>query len=147
MAKTSDSLYVDLTPEEAFAAASDLSRFDDWLVLHDGWRHDVPAPDDLAVGTKATSVVKVKGTRVRFDWKIDTYDPPKRVRFSGSGKGGVKAKIDLTVKPKDSGSEVTFLIDLGGLPLMGPVGKAAAKAVQGDVHRSLANFRRTFVAK
>ncbi|GAC57517.1 hypothetical protein GOHSU_21_00090 [Gordonia hirsuta DSM 44140 = NBRC 16056] len=144
MAKTSDSVYVDLSPEDAFAAASDLSRFDDWLVLHDGWRAEVPEPADLAVGTKATSVVKVKGTRVRFDWKIDTYEPPRRVRFSGNGKGGVKAKIDLTVKPSGTGSEVTFQIDLGGLPLMGPVGKAAAKAVHGDVQKSLIRFRGLF---
>lgn len=143
MAKTSDSIHVELSPEDTFAAASDLARFDEWLVLHDGWRREVPT--ELAVGTEATSVVKAKGTRVRFDWKIDTYDPPRRVRFSGSGKGGVKAKIDLTVEPDGDGSEVTFLIDLGGLPLMGPVGKAAAKAVHGDVHKSLEKFRATFV--
>lgn len=144
MAKTSDSVSVALSPEEAFAAASDLSRFDDWLILHDGWRGDVPGPGDLAVGTKVTSVVKAKGTRVRFDWKIDAFDPPNRVRFSGNGKGGVKAKIDLTVKPSAEGSEVTFLIDLGGLPLMGPVGKAAAKAVHGDIQKSLVRFRAAF---
>lgn len=144
MAKTSDSITVDLSPEDTFAAASDLSRFDDWLILHDGWRGQVPTADDLAVGTAVTSVVKAKGTRVRFDWKIDTYDPPQRVRFSGNGKGGVKAKIDLTVKPSGDGSEVTFLIDLGGLPLMGPVGKAAAKAVHGDIHRSLERFKAIF---
>ncbi|GAA4738634.1 SRPBCC family protein [Gordonia alkaliphila] len=142
MAKTSDSISVDLTPDDTFAAASDLARFDDWLLLHDGWRREVPT--GLAVGTKATSVVKAKGTRVRFDWTIDTYDPPRRVRFSGNGKGGVKAKIDLTVEPDGTGSKVTFLIDLGGLPLMGPVGKAAAKAVHGDVHRSLERFREIF---
>lgn len=123
---------------------SDLSRFDDWLILHDGWRGEVPAPDELKVGTKATSVVKVKGTRVRFDWKIDTFDAPHRLRFSGSGKGGVKAKIDLTVKSSAEGSEVGFLIDLGGLPLMGPVGKAAAKAVHGDIQKSLIRFRAAF---
>lgn len=144
MAKTSDSISVDLRPEDTFAAASDLSRFDDWLVLHDGWRSRVPGSDELAVGTKVTSVVKVKGTRVRFDWKIDTFDPPHRVRFSGSGKGGVKAKIDLTVTPKGDGSEVTFLIDLGGLPLMGPVGKASAMAVHGDIEKSLVKFRALF---
>lgn len=144
MAKTSDSITVDLSPEDTFAAASDLSRFDEWLILHDGWRGRVPASEELVVDTAVTSVVKAKGTRVRFDWKIDTYEPPKRVRFSGNGKGGVKAKIDLTVKPDGDGSEVTFLIDLGGLPLMGPVGKAAAKAVHGDIHRSLERFKEIF---
>lgn len=144
MAKTSDSVSVALSPEDAFAGVSDLSRFEDWLTLHDGWRGEVPAPGELRVGTKATSVVKLKGTRVRFDWKIDTFDQPRRIRFSGSGKGGVKAKIDLAVEPDAGGSAVTFQIHLGGLPLMGPVGKAAAKAVHGDIQKSLIRFRAAF---
>lgn len=144
MAKTSDTIAIALSPEDTFAAVSDLARFDDWLELHDGWRGEVPT--ELAVGTTATSVVSVKGARVRFDWTIDKFDRPTRVLFSGHGKGGVKAKIDLTVKPSGDGSEVTFLIDLGGLPLIGPAGKAAAKAVHGDIHRSLIRFTKAFGA-
>ena len=144
MAKTSDSITIDLSPEDTYAAAADLSRFDDWLVLHDGWRGEVPGPDQLSKGTKATSVVKTKGTRVRFDWVIEKFDKPNEIVFAGKGKGGVKAKIHLRVKPAGDGSEVTFEIELGGLPLMGPVGKAAAMAVHGDIHTSLENFKRVF---
>ena len=144
MAKTSDTISVALSPEETFAAIADLSRFDDWLELHDGWRGEVPA--ELAKGAKATSVVTAKGVRVRFDWKIEKFEAPHRILFSGNGKGGVKAKIDLTVEPEADGSAVTFAIDLGGLPLIGPAGKAAAKAVHGDVHRSLVRFKQVFAS-
>ncbi|MFT4087894.1 MAG: SRPBCC family protein [Gordonia sp. (in: high G+C Gram-positive bacteria)] len=146
MAKTSDSIFVPLSPDDTFAAASDLSRFDDWLVLHDGWRCEIPSSDELGKGAKASSVVSVKGARVRFDWVIEKFSRPTEVVFSGKGKGGVKAKIDLSVKPKDDGSEVTFLIDLGGLPLIGPAGKAAAKAVHGDIAKSLEQFKATFAS-
>ncbi|MDL9938005.1 SRPBCC family protein [Gordonia sp. ABSL1-1] len=144
MAKTSDSIDVDLSPEDTWSAASDLSRFDDWLLLHDGWRSPVPSAAELAVGTKITSVVKVKGTRVRFDWVIENFEPQRRVRLKGSGKGGVKAKLDLGISPIATGSAVTFTVELGGLPLIGPAGKAAAMAVSGDLHKSLTRFREVF---
>ena len=144
MAKTSDSVHVDLSPEDTFAAAADLSRYDDWLVLHDGWRSPLPAAGDLGKGTQVSSVVKAKGTRVRFAWKIEKFDAPREVVLKGDGKGGVKAKLNLTIEPDGDGSRITFLIDLGGLPLMGPVGKAAALAVKGDVHTSLAKFAQIF---
>lgn len=135
---------MDLSVEDTWTAASDLSRYAEWLVLHDGWRSDLPAASDLAKGTALASVVKVKGTRIRFDWVIETYEPLQRVRLKGNGKGGVKAKLDLGIAPVGDGASVTFTVDLGGLPLIGPVGKAAAMAVSGDLHASLANFREVF---
>lgn len=144
MAKTSDSIEVDLSPEDTWAAASDLSRYPDWLLIHEAWRSPVPASDQLRKGTEVSSIVKVKGTRVRFDWVIEKFEPLSHVRLKGAGKGGVKAKLDLSITPTSSGSEVTFTVDLGGLPLMGPVGKTAAMAVSGDLRKSLLKFREVF---
>ncbi|GAA3723800.1 SRPBCC family protein [Gordonia hankookensis] len=144
MAKTSDSIDVDLSVEDTWAAASDLTRYPEWLVLHDGWRSAVPAADELGEGVSLASVVKVKGTRIRFDWTIEKYRPLEQVRLKGNGKGGVKAKLDLGIAPTDSGSTVTFTVDLGGLPLIGPAGKAAAMAVSGDLRKSLTTFREVF---
>lgn len=135
---------MNLSPEDTWRFASDLSRFDDWLVLHDGWRSPIPAPDELAAGVKVSSIIKLKGARVRFDWVIDELDVPHRVKFKGNGKGGVKAKIDLSVAGDDESSTVTFAVDLGGLPLIGPAGKAAAMAAKGDLQESLRRFRETF---
>lgn len=144
MAKTSDSIDVDLSVEDTWSAASDLSRYDEWLVLHDGWRSPVPTSDELREGTTVSSVVITKGTRVRFDWVVDKYNPTSEVRLSGTGKGGVKAKLDLSITPSATGSTVTFTVDLGGRPLFGPIGKAAAMAVSGDLKKSLAQFREVF---
>ncbi|MDY6809555.1 toxin [Gordonia sp. HNM0687] len=144
MAKTSDSIELDLSVEDTWAAASDLSRFSEWMLLHDGWRSPLPSPGELGAGVNLASVVKVKGTRVRFDWLIETYQPFEQVRLKGNGKGGVKAKLDLGILPTDAGSAVTFTVDLGGLPLIGPAGKAAAMAVSGDLRKSLMTFRAVF---
>lgn len=134
-----------LSPDDTFERAADLSRFDEWLVLHDGWRSPLPAVNDLKKGTTISSVVKAKGTRVRFEWEIEKFNRPSEVVLKGNGKGGVKAKINLRVEPDGDGSKITFLIDLGGLPLMGPVGKAAALAVKGDIAKSLEKFNALFV--
>ncbi|GAB10392.1 hypothetical protein GOARA_056_01400 [Gordonia araii NBRC 100433] len=144
MAKTSDSVNVDMPVEEAWEHASDLSRYSEWLTLHDGWRSELPASDELAKGVKVASVIKLKGARVRFNWTVEKYDPPNEVRLKGDGKGGVKAKLDLSIKPNGDGSTVTFQVDLGGLPLIGPAGKAAALATKKDLHASLENFRNVF---
>lgn len=144
MAKTSDSIEVDLSVDDTWAAAIDLPRYDEWLVLHDGWRSQLPAVHELGRGTRISSVVKVKGTRIRFDWTIEKFDARKQVLLKGNGKGGIKAKLDLAMVPISAGSAVSFTVDLGGLPLIGPAGKAAAMAVSGDLRQSLANFREVF---
>lgn len=144
MASVKESVSVPLTPDVAWGHVQDLSRFDEWLTIHDGWRSDVPGPDELGKGTKIASVVVIKGTRVRFEWTVDTFDPPKKVGLKGNGKGGVKVKLALSVTADGDGSSVQIDLDLGGLPMMGPAGKAAAKLVQSDLRDSLEKFTATF---
>jgi hypothetical protein len=60
--------------------------------------------------------------------------------MSGSGKGGAKYAVTLTVRPTDEGSTLGVRLELGGRALFGPVGSAAARAVKGDVQKSLKNF-------
>lgn len=140
MAKVKDSIDVSLSPAQAWEHALDLSRFDEWLTIHDGWRSPLPAPDEIGEGTEVSSVVKVKGTRVRFKWVIDEYEPPHRASLKGDGKGGVKVRLTLQVDPAGDGAKVTFELDLGGLPMVGLAGRAAAKVVKGDIGTSLGKF-------
>lgn len=144
MASVKETVTVPLSPDVAWGHVQDLSRFDEWLTIHDGWRSDLPSPDQMSKGTKVASVVAVKGTRVRFDWTVDSYDPPTKVGLKGSGKGGVKVKLALSVAPSGDGSTVAIDLDLGGLPMMGPAGKAAAKLVSSDLRESLEKFTATF---
>jgi hypothetical protein len=144
MASVKESVSVPLSPDVAWGHVQDLSRFDEWLTIHDGWRSDIPSPDELGKGTKIASVVVIKGTRVRFEWTVDTFDPPKKVGLKGNGKGGVKVKLALSVSADGDGSTVQIDLDLGGLPMMGPAGKAAAKLVQSDLRDSLEKFTATF---
>ena len=42
MAKLTVKIDVPLPPQEVWDKASDLSGYENWLVVHDGWRSDLP---------------------------------------------------------------------------------------------------------
>ncbi|MGH3638454.1 MAG: type II toxin-antitoxin system Rv0910 family toxin, partial [Mycobacterium sp.] len=88
MAKLSVSVDVPLSPDNAWDAASDLSRYKDWLSIHRVWRSTLP--DTLEKGTKLASVVEVKGMLNLVRWTIVSYKPPQSLTLDGDGKGGVK---------------------------------------------------------
>ena len=101
MAKLSVSVDVPLSPEQAWEAASDLSRYKEWLSIHRVWRTTLP--ETLEKGTKLASVVEVKGMMNLVRWTIVSYKPPQSLTLDGDGKGGVKVKLMGKVKPADDG--------------------------------------------
>ena len=129
---------VPMSPQEMWDQVSDLSNLSDWLVLHEGWRSELP--DELSEGTQVVGVARAKGLRNRVTWTVTTWQPPRQVALSGSGKGGAKYAVTLTVKPTKQGSALGLRLELGGRTLFGPVGSAAARAVKGDVEKSLKQF-------
>src|SRR5215212_11016631 len=49
MAKLELSRSLSMTPDDAWAHASNFSTLGEWLAMHEGWRSDLP--DELEVGT------------------------------------------------------------------------------------------------
>ena len=131
-------LDVPMSPHDTWDQVSDLSTLGDWLVMHEGWRSELP--DEIIEGTQIIGVARSKGLRNRVTWTVTTWDPPHEVAMSGSGKGGAKYGVRLTVQPADDGSTLGLRLELGGRALFGPVGAAAARAVRGDVEKSLEQF-------
>jgi hypothetical protein len=129
---------VPISPQQMWDHVSDLSNLGDWLVLHEGWRSEVP--DELSEGTQVVGVARAKGLRNRVTWTVTSWEPPHQVALSGSGKGGAKYAVTLTVQPTQQGSALGLRLELGGRALFGPVGSAAARAVKGDVEKSLKQF-------
>ena len=142
MAKVELSRKLSISPEEAWSHVSDLSSLGDWLTMHQGWRCDLP--DELAVGTTLVGVAGAKGMRNRVTWTIEEYQPPQLMNISGEGLGGTKDALRMTVKPMSKGSEFKLKIDLGGAPLFGPIGMAAARAVKGDIEKSIKKFEELY---
>lgn len=129
---------VPISPDRAWSHASNLSELDQWLIMHEAWRGRVP--DELTPGTELVGIASVKGLRNRVRWTVRTAEPPRRLVLTGAGKGGTKLGLELLVAPNASGSEVTVDIDLGGRPLFGPIGATVARALRGDIERSLDRF-------
>jgi carbon monoxide dehydrogenase subunit G len=142
MAKLSVSVDVPLPPEAAWACASDLSRYKEWLTIHRVWR--IKPPEKLEKGTVVESIVEVKGIANRIKWTIVNFKPPEAITLDGDGKGGVKVKLIGKVKPSGDGSTVTFDVHLGGPALFGPIGMVVAGALKGDIRESLNKFKSVF---
>jgi hypothetical protein len=142
MAKLSVSVDVPLSPEKARLAASDLSRYKEWLSIHRVWRSKLP--DTLEKGAKLVSIVEVKGMPNLISWTIVNWKPPESMTLNGDGKGGVKVKLIGKIKPADTGSTVTFDVHLGGPALFGPIGMVVAGALKGDLRQSLDKFKSVF---
>jgi uncharacterized protein YndB with AHSA1/START domain len=131
-----------ISPEQAWDHASNLSELGDWLTMHQGWRGEVPA--ELSEGTTLVGVAGAKGMRNRVTWTIRTFDPPQLLKVTGDGVGGTKYALTMSVKSAPDGCTFTVLIDLGGRPLFGPIGAAAARAVKGDIERSIERFEELY---
>lgn len=135
MAKVSVSTSMPVNPAKAWATASDLSRFGEWLALHEGWRGDVPS--EIKTGTVLTSVVSVKGLRNRITWSVTSYDPPNGITLAGEGKAGVKALLELKLRPEGEGATGELDVEFSGPGMFGPISAAVGKTLRGDLRRSL----------
>jgi hypothetical protein len=133
------SVSVPASPDRTWATAADLSRFGEWLTLHEGWRGEVPAT--LAEGTDVTSVVTVRGLRNRVRWHIERYAPPRRLTISGRGVGGVKIALELRVAADGDGrSTITIDAEVTGRAVIGPIATVIGRAVRADLRTSVAKL-------
>ncbi len=138
MAEVEVGIRSDLSPEKAWALASDLDRFSEWMTIFGGWRGPVPAT--ITVGTEVSSLIKVKGFRNVIHWKVTEYDEPSRISLAGHGRGGVRLALAMSVHPDADGSRFDLAATLSGGLLSGPIGRMVAKVIESDVRRSIENL-------
>ncbi|MDT5065096.1 MAG: hypothetical protein QOK02_1251 [Mycobacterium sp.] len=125
----------DLGPEQAWALASDLRRFDDWLTIFGGWRSEVPS--HVEVGTCVSSLIKVKGFRNIIHWRVTRYDEPKTIELVGRGRPGICIALRLCVKDDKPGSTFQVIAELTGGLLNTRIGNLVAKVLESDVRKSV----------
>jgi hypothetical protein len=135
MATVDVSVSSDLSPEPAWALASDLRRFDEWLTIFGGWRSEVPAR--VEVGTCVSSQIKVKGFRNVIHWRVTRYDEPKEIELVGRGRPAICIALRLCVKDNQPGSTFQVVADLTGGLLNTRVGNLVAKVLESDVRKSV----------
>ena len=128
----------ELSPERAWALASDLRRFEQWLTIFAGWRSEVPS--QIEVGTCVSSCIRVKGFRNIVHWRVTRYDEPKLIELVGRARPGIRIALTLCVSPDHPGSTFHVIADLSGGVLSTPVGRLVAKVLESDVRRSVSNL-------
>jgi Polyketide cyclase / dehydrase and lipid transport len=146
MATVDVSVSSDLSPDRAWALASDLGRFDEWLTIFGGWRSEVPA--QVEVGACVSSLIKVKGFRNVIGWRVTRYDEPKTIELVGRGRPAICISLRLCVKeirpgPSSNvaaGSVFQVLAELTGGLLNTRIGNLVAKVLESDVRKSVTNL-------
>src|SRR6201999_3315670 len=138
MAKVDVAVLSELSPERAWALASDLSRFGEWLTIFSGWRSEVPAQVD--VRTCVSSCINVKGFRNIVHWRVTRYDEPTLIELVGRGRPGIRIALTLCVRDDKPGSTFQVIADLSGGLLSTPVGRLVAKVLESDVRKSVQNL-------
>jgi carbon monoxide dehydrogenase subunit G len=128
------------SPENAWAILSDMSRFEDWMTIHDKWNTEVPA--QIAVGTKVTEQLTIMGMTNKIEWTVEEYNPPKSLKISGTGLAG--AQISFTLSVADgadaASSEVTIDAEFTGQMMVGAIGAAVEKNAAVELDKSLAKL-------
>ena len=63
-----------------------------------------------------------------------------RAEIVAAARAEEAQRVTLTVRPTKGGATLGLRLELGGRALFGPVSSAAARAVKGDVEKSLKQF-------
>lgn len=109
MASVELSADVPISPQDTWDHVSELSELGEWLVIHEGWRSELP--DQLGEGVQIVGVARAMGMRNRVTWRVTKWDPPHEVAMTGSGKGGTKYGVTLTVRPTKGGSALGLRLE------------------------------------
>ncbi|MDT4960387.1 MAG: hypothetical protein QOF87_34 [Pseudonocardiales bacterium] len=138
MAEAHVSTELPLPADEAWQLLSDLSRFDQWLTIHDEWRSDIPA---LAVGAQVKEQIVVMGMKNVVAWTVDAYDPPTALTISGAGIAGAQISFTLSVAGTGDISTVTVAAEFTGAMIVGPISAAVEKNATAELETSLVKLR------
>ncbi|WP_182349348.1 SRPBCC family protein [Tomitella gaofuii] len=142
MASVSVSATLPTAPEKTWDALSDLSRWEEWLTIHQSWKSELPT--EVAVGAQFTEVVSVMGMANKIEWTVTEVTVPQSVTIEGTGMAGVKVQFTLQVQPDGDGSRAVIDASFTGTMIVGPIGKSVAKNAKGDLEASLARFAEIF---
>ncbi|MGC0366850.1 hypothetical protein ABH922_004834 [Rhodococcus sp. 27YEA15] len=138
MASVSVSAGLPASPEKTWNTLSDLSRWGEWLTIHQSWKSDLPS--EVELGAQFTEVVSVMGMANKIEWTVEEVEIPKMVKIAGTGMAGVTVEFVLSVEPDGTGSKATVDASFKGTMIVGPIGKAVAKNAKADLEVSLAKF-------
>jgi uncharacterized protein YndB with AHSA1/START domain len=138
MASVNASVELPAGPEKVWSLMADLSRFEEWLTIHQGWRGSLP--DTVEVGSRMTEIVSVMGMANKIEWTVEGYDPPQSLKISGTGMAAVKVSFTLSVQPLGDNARATIDASFSGQMVVGPIGAAVENNSRAELEKSLAKL-------
>ena len=127
------------SPDEAWAILSNMSRFEEWMTIHDKWNTDVP--EQVSVGTKVTEQLTIMGMTNKIEWTVEEYNPPKSLKISGTGLAGAQISFTLSVGAgSGANAEVKIDAEFTGQMMVGAIGQAVEKNAAVELDKSLAQL-------
>lgn len=124
--------------DAVWSVVSDLTRFPDWFVMHEGFNSDPPKTE---VGTKFGQRTRLMGVPAQLSWTIESVEPGHSYTMVGSGTMGVQTKAVTSVTAADGGTTVTITLTIAGGIVTGPLSATVDKEVTGKLSDSLAKLR------
>jgi carbon monoxide dehydrogenase subunit G len=128
MAKLERTIEIEASPEDVYDKLADPSCLGEWVTIQDKL---LSAPDGLVEkGDCVVQQMKVAGKKFKVSWDVEVADRPSKVRWTGRGPMGTKARATYELSPNDNGGtrfHYTNEYDLPG----GPIGRMAGKAFTG----------------
>lgn len=137
MAKCLVTAELNTSTENAWKVLSDLSRFEEWLTIHDAWKSELP---ELAVGARVTEQLTVMGMTNKIDWTVEQYEPPRLLKISGTGMAGAKISFTLSVETAGHGAVASIDAEFTGQMVVGAIGTAIEKSTTAALEQSLATL-------
>jgi len=136
MAEVHVSQDIAASQEDTWAVFSDLSKFSEWLTIHDKF-YDTP-PSEIGVGTTFTEQATIMGMSNKIDWTVEAYDAPKSLTIGGKGLAGAQITFVLSLEATGEAT-CTAKIDAEfvGTMVVGAIGAAVERAANKEVTASL----------
>lgn len=138
MAQAHVSGVLDLSQDDAWKLLSDLSRFGEWMSIHDSWKSEIPP---LAAGAKVTEQLTVMGMTNVIEWTVDAYAPPNSLKISGAGMAGAQICFTLAVAADGPKATVSIDAEFTGQMMVGAIGQAVEKNATVELEKSLARLQ------
>lgn len=128
----------DSTTDAVWSVVSDLARFQDWFVMHEGFTADPPKVEE---GAKFGQRTRLLGMPAQLSWTIESVEPGHSYTMVALGTMGIQVKAETTVSPVDGDTTVTIKLSFAGGVVTGPIAPTVEKEVTGKLDDSLAKLR------
>ncbi len=136
MAEVHVSQDIAASQEDTWKVFSDLSKFPEWLTIHDKFYGEPPT--EIAVGAVFTEQATIMGMSNKIDWTVEAFDAPKSLTIGGKGLAGAQITFVLSLEATGE-SSCTAKIDAEfvGTMVVGAIGAAVERAANKEVVASL----------